>query len=117
MELHQQTKQLSQHSYEPLAWRPLGKVLANHTQGDNAGYANNIRGVAGGPVRTLPSKPQIVSRFKLCFMLCCSLLHCVSILICEANVSASTSWSSTSANYTKVGSIRKSLVRKFSLTI
>ncbi len=93
------------------------KVLANHTQGDNAGYANSIRGVAGGPVRTLPSKPQIVSRFKLCFMLCCSLLHYVSVLICEANASASTSWACTNANYMKAGSITKSLVRKFSLIV
>jgi hypothetical protein len=58
-----------------------------------------------------------VSRFKLCFMLCCSLLHYVSILICEANTLASTSWACTSANYTTAGSIRKSLVRKFSLTL
>jgi hypothetical protein len=93
------------------------KVLANHTQGDNAGYASSIRGVAGGLVRTLPSSPQIVSRFKLCFMLCCSLLHYVSVLICEANASASTSWACTNANYMKAGSITKSLVRKFSLIV
>ncbi len=104
-----------QHSYKPLAQRPLGKVLANHTQGDNASYVSNIRGVVRGLERTLFSKLQIASRFKLCFMLCCGLLHYVSILICEANALASTNWACASANYTKMGSIIKRLVNFFHL--